>query len=321
MLRRPGRRLRHGRWRRSRATARSVADFIGKANNDRPGDRRARADLERELPEASRRSCASCKPDDGAARRASPTRRRRCSTDLGARRPTLNRFMIAARAVLARRRLPASSRSGERRRGRPAPALRRRDPTIKDLRDLRRERQPARDQPRRAARRACDDTGGIERLMDYLFYQVTRSTASTRRPLPARRADRQPLLDLRDRARRPAARRTSPKRRRDRASTAAPQRDELDRQRGRARRARTGGDDRPDAPRQAHGPRRAEAAPAAGSDARRRSPPALLPGQRRQAERPAPRRRRAEPRRRRRSRGPPGARQARCSTTSWGGGR
>ena len=90
-------------------------------------------------------------------------------------------------------------RVARRRRGRRPPRARARSkPIIDDLGDLT-ERGASRS-PKNLAELTVSlrDTGGIERLMDYLFFQAARDQRLRRaRPLPARGPDRQHLLAVR----------------------------------------------------------------------------------------------------------------------------
>ena len=93
---------------------------------------------------------------------------------------------------------------------------------------------------REAARVLPATRGGIERLMDYIFYQVAAINGFDAFGHYLRAgADRQPVRDLRGRAGRRAARRTSARRelerRRSAAATGAPRDPVLQRTRGRAR--------------------------------------------------------------------------------------
>ena len=98
---------------------------------------------------AAARVPARAAPDDGAPRRASPTRRRRCSPTSATQAPAINRF---ADRSSGRSRRPASRRS-TRSATRPRSASRRSSaarPIIRDLRVLAKEVRPARRAPRAA---------------------------------------------------------------------------------------------------------------------------------------------------------------------------
>ena len=91
-------------------------------------------------------------------------------TDLGAVAPDINRMVIAARPVLERRDPGASSRSARR----PRSARRRcarRCPVITDLRELASAVRPVGANARQLLE-SFQRTDGIERFMDYVFYQV-----------------------------------------------------------------------------------------------------------------------------------------------------
>ena len=174
---------------------------------------------------ASRPSCAS------SSRRSPQLRRLRDQRHAGARRPAQRGARPAA----------ASQRSSGRS---PRP---RRPPRLVTLGTADGDRSPGAGRDRSDRRGSCarfarprcprsrtsrgaltslaTSTGGIERLMDYVFFQVDRAINGFDRfgPLPARRTDREPLLRLRHhpgrRLQRECTRRARPRRARCSANT------------------------------------------------------------------------------------------------------
>ena len=148
-------------------------------------------------PTLQRSSARSSDQFDAGARRPQPRR---------ARRQPLHQ---AARAVLARPATPALQSLGERRRRRAPGAAQEPRRSSSTCGEFATAGKPLAAQPQRATA-SLKDTGGIERLMDFLFYSAAvDQRLRLDRPLPARAAADQPLQHLQDRQHARTAARTS----------------------------------------------------------------------------------------------------------------
>ena len=194
-----GRRLRHDPRARWRASAAASPASPTSADGGR-GDRRAPRRRSRPTSQRCRASCASCARRWSASAR-SPTRPRRCSPTSA--RGAGHQPLIRELGPFSEAGMPALESLGD---GGEVgiPALqRRRCRSSRDLRALRASssgRSPT-TSPRCSPR--CRRPAASSALMDYIFFQVRDQRLRLLRPLPARRPDRQPVLDLRDRPRRP----------------------------------------------------------------------------------------------------------------------
>ena len=177
------------RWRRSPRCASSVADFIVQSNTVAQASARAprRAGAQpRRLPAV---------PRDSSARRwngsdASPTRRRPCSRTSTGRAGDQQGLHEPAGLlqqldeVLRRTSGKTSKHSG--------PALRRQQAAARAPEDARHAAQAVLRQLRRSCSRACASTGGLERILDFIFLGAGRhQRLRLARALPARRRRRQ----------------------------------------------------------------------------------------------------------------------------------
>ena len=192
----------------------------------RPGHGRARGALEQniaKLPAFLRELTPTMERLGGLADQVTPV-----LTDLGAEAPTINRFIEELGPVLAGRHPGAPV--ARRRRRRRRPGADQEQPIITDLGQLAAAAKPL--TKNLAALLTSLQGHRRHRAPDglHLLPGGRRSTASTRRPLPARRPDRQPLLDVRDRSlarlpgelRQRRAARSAPRRRRATTRRATP---------------------------------------------------------------------------------------------------
>ena len=174
-----------------------VADFIEQGAQRLAGDGRAPRRARGQLRRASGVPRGAA-PDAACAWAASPTRRRRCSQDLGAEAPDINRLIeqlgpLSSAARPAVRSLGDAAVVGTK-------AMREIRPITQDINNLAASSAPlARDLDELLV--SLRDTGGIERLhgLPVLPDDVDQRVRRLR-PLPARRADHQRLRDLRHRA-------------------------------------------------------------------------------------------------------------------------